>query len=469
MKKIIFSLTIILASLMNLHSQENVHSLYFLNEWSQRHTLNASFAPEYGYFSLPVLGGIEFGVKSNVGLSTFLYPPKDGSSEYMLFMNKQVGADEFLGKFKSDVYINQALNLNLLSIGLYILENDFVSFNFSLKEKLNVNVPKDLFRLMKEGMTQPTNHYDLKNFGIEQVNYMQAALGYSRDINSKIRVGVTAKLLMGISAEKINYNKFDVMLSDSEYKIRAEGSAEIMSGILSFEKDEDGQSDFTKIKTDFSGLIAGSGFAVDLGVTYKPIDKLTVAVAINDLGGISWKTDASQISKAVSEVSFTGFNGMDIQDMDISEQLEQMKEDLGNLVKFKDENASGNLFRGISHVANISAEYNVFSFLSLDILVGALWRNYNYGPVNVNDIVGAITVKPLSWITASGTYEITGIGGNKVGLSLNLSPKFINLYIATDYAFPKLNPQFIPIDNARVNFVLGGSIALGRGSKKDKE
>ena len=107
MKKVILSITILLVLILKLGAQENVHSLYFLNDWSQRHTLNAAFAPSFSYFSLPVFGGIELSVKSDMGLSTFIYPPVAGSSQYVTFLNKSVAANVFLDKLNPSTYINQ--------------------------------------------------------------------------------------------------------------------------------------------------------------------------------------------------------------------------------------------------------------------------------------------------------------------------------------------------------------------------
>ena len=42
------------------------------------------------------------------------------------------------------------------------------------------------------------------------------------------------------------------------------------------------------IDDNISGL-GGFGAAIDLGVTWKPIEHLTVSAALTDLGGISWK------------------------------------------------------------------------------------------------------------------------------------------------------------------------------------
>jgi len=120
MKRVIFSVTILLVSLINIYAQENVRSLYFLNEWSQRHTLNAAFAPEYGYFTLPVLGGVEISINSNSGLSTFLYESTDiNNTKPILFLNKNVDANTFLNKLDPTTYINQGLNLSLFSLGFY--------------------------------------------------------------------------------------------------------------------------------------------------------------------------------------------------------------------------------------------------------------------------------------------------------------------------------------------------------------
>lgn len=469
MKRVILSVTILLVSLINLHSQENVHSLYFLNEWSQRHTLNAAFAPEYGYFTLPVLGGVEISINSNSGLSTFLYESTDiNNTKPMLFLNKNVDANTFLNKLDPTTYINQGLNLSLFSLGFYTSKNSFWSFDLALKEKLNVNLPKDIFRLMKTGMTGSTNYFDLKGLEVEQTNYAQASLGYSKDINSKIRVGLNAKLLFGLSSERINYSQFDVNLDQDEFKIQAAGQSQVMSNLLTFEKDADNYYDFTQPTISASTFKpAGFGLAADLGVTYKPISKLTLAAGVNDLGYIKWKASSTQSGTAASNFSFAGFDEVDGDS--ISEQLEQIKEDASQLVKFKETSTVDDVVYKIPYNVNVSAEYSIFGNEKHDILLGLLWRNSNYASIAHNDFVGAITFKALSWFTLSGTYEISSKDVNRYGLALNISPSWINLYIASDYVAPKVNRQYIPIEKAHLNLAFGGSISLGNGKDADKD
>lgn len=467
MKKVILSIIILLVSMMKLGAQENVHSLYFLHDWSQRHTLNAAFAPSYGYFSLPVLGGVELSVRSNMGLSTFIYPPVAGTTQYVTFLNKSVAANLFLDKLSPSNYIDQRLSLNLFSLGFYTSQNSFWSFDLYLKEKLNMNLPKDLFKMMKLGMTSSFNSFDLKDLGVNQSNYLQASLGYSRDITKQLRVGVNAKLLLGLSAERINYSQFDVNLNATEYKIKAEGESMIMSNILSFEKDAQNHYDLTKPVINSGAKTAGTGVAFDLGVTYKPIPKLTLAAGINDLGSIKWKGASIQRGIAATNFSFAGFT--DLNSDSIDSKIDQLTDDASALIKFKDVGNSDNFKDVLPYNVNVSAEYSIFGNYKHDILVGLLWRNEKYATVRQNDIVGAITFKPFSSLSISGTYEVSSKDYNRLGLALNLAPKWINLFIASDYIIPKVNPQFIPIDNAKFNITFGGSISLGKGRDKDKD
>lgn len=467
MKRVIFSITILIASMINIFAQENVRSLYFLNEWSQRNTLNASFAPETGYFTLPVLGGVELSINSNVGLNTFLYPPVGNTLKYTTFMHKSVGASLFLDKLDPFSYVDQRLNLNLLSFGFHGSNSGFWNFGISLKEKMNVNLPKDLFRLMKSGMTGPTNTFDLKDLWVEQSNYAQVALGYSREINSQLRVGLTAKLLVGLSSERIKYDKFDVTLNNDQYSVSATGQSQIVSDMISFDKD--GQYyDLTQPSFSTSNLKpAGYGFAADLGVTYKPIPKLTLAAGINDLGMLNWKASSIKTGAAASNFSFTGFR--EVNSDSISAQMDQIQEDAKKLIKFKETSTVDDLVDNIPYNINVSAEYSIFNNENHDILVGVLYRNSKYASQVRNDVVASVTLKPLSWFTLSGTAEVTNENFNRYGVGLNLSPSWINLFIAADYLVPKVNKQYIPIEKANLNIAFGGSIGLGKGKDSDND
>lgn len=463
MKRTIISITILLVSFLSISAQ-TVNSMYFMDKWSQRNTYNASFAPESGYFTLPVFGGISLGVSTNVGVSNFIYPY---NSELVTFLHPSVDGQAFINGLNPDNYIRQSLNLNLFSFGFYTQDNSFWSLNVSMKENLNSNLPIDLFRLVKLGMVNTTNNiYNLKNLSVDQTDMAQISLGYSKDINPKIRVGANVKMLLGLSAQKINYTQFDVSLSESQFNVNAVGESLMMSDFISSEKDADNYYDLSKTKVNGSKLkTSGFGFAIDLGVTYKPIDKLTLAASINDLGSIGWDKSKTKRGVATGNIQFSGFSNVDVKNVDLNSQIDSLKNDLSKLVKFKDEAVSKNMTDIIPSTINISAEYSIFGNKKQDVTVGMLFQSYNSKMYSVNELVGAITLKPISWISFSATCEFLRKDANRIGLALNICPEWINLYVASDFISPKLNPQYLPINGTSMNISIGGSINIGRHKK----
>jgi outer membrane protein OmpA-like peptidoglycan-associated protein len=98
-----------------------------------------------------------------------------------------------------------------------------------------------------------------------------------------------------------------------------------------------------------------------------------------------------------------------------------------------------------------------------------LYQSYNSNLVHNNELIGALTLKPLSWLAFSGTYDILTKDYNRYGVAINFSPSWINLYIASDYVTPKINHQYLPIDKFNLNLSIGGSIVIGKPKDTDKD
>jgi outer membrane protein OmpA-like peptidoglycan-associated protein len=467
MKRAIISFTLLTFWLLSISSQ-NLNSTYFLNEWSHRNKSNASFAPEYGHFSF--FGVTQLNLSSNTGISNYLFKAP-GITKKVTFLHESVSAPLFLDNLESNIYIKQGLNLNLFSFGFYTLHNGFWTFDVSLKENLNVNLPKDLFRMAKVGMQYSQNMFDLKNLNINQSNMAEVSLGYSKDINKNLRVGFNAKLLVGLSYAQIKYDKFDVTLNNDKYALSASGESQIMSEFLTFEKDTENNYDFTKPKFDMSKLNpAGYGAAVDLGITYKPFKRLTLAAAINDLGYMNWNASSIKLGRANSNVVFTGFENVNVDSINVDKQLEQLKDDASNLVKFKDSIPVSNFRENIPYNINVSGEFSIFANNKHDILLGLLYHNYNSTNYKVNELVGALTLKPFSWFTVSGTYEFLREDFTRYGLAMNFSPRWINLFIASDFSAPRIDSKlYYPVDRFDFSLTFGGSFIIGKPRDSDKD
>lgn len=472
MKKTFIYISFLALAISGIRAQE-VSSTYFLNEKSQRNKHNAAFAPEYNYLGLPVFGGVKVNVGSNTALTNYVFP---GIPKPVSFLDSSINSQTFLNKLSPFASLKAGADVSLLSFGFYTKRNSFWSFDLSLKTKVNVDLPKDFFKIMKLGMATSNNLYNLKGFGGSVDLIGEAALGYSRDINPKLRVGVTTKLLVGLAKAKFNYSQFDFNLSSNHFEANSVGEMYIMAdpNLITLPKDSLNNFDLQKkITPNYSQIRpAGYGMAVDFGVTYKPNKHINLAAGLNDLGYMKWTSSSIIKGVATSNISYSGFSNINIDSIDssIKGQITKMTNAATDMTKFKEVVSTKDLFERVPFSSNLSAEYSIFGNDKHDILIGMLWNSYNREQFHKNQLMGALTLKPLSWFTLSGTYELLREDGYRYGLAFNFSPLWANFFIATDFFGPNMvQKQYIPLRPMDINITLGMHVPLGRFKDSDHD
>ena len=161
--------------------------------------------------------------------------------------------------------------------------------------------------------------------------YTEVGLGLSRQINSRLSVGGKVKVLLGIGNMDLKFNKV-TMSADIPSDARLaqlQDPAYLAANYNTTNKAQELLNEINKyhaslgisatLESSFKGLelvngeepdkkyiddidfdagkigIAGYGFGIDLGASYKILDNLTVSASILDLGFISWKKGATKI------------------------------------------------------------------------------------------------------------------------------------------------------------------------------
>ena len=261
-------------------AQQPLRSGYFLDGFYYRHQLNPAFAAERNYISIPVLGNINVEAQGNIGVSTFLYPYQ--GDRLTTFLNESVGADEFIGKLKDRNRFNVNLNLSVLSFGFHKW-GGFNTFDINLKSSTGFSLPSQLFEFMKLGMQGESTEYRMDNINIHTNNYAEVALGHSRQINERLRVGGKFKLLVGLGNASVKMNDVRVNLSQDKWMVQANGEMNTsVKGLYMPTKQESGKDvnteaekdlvDWENIDFDTPGL-SGMGAAIDLGASYHQLTK----------------------------------------------------------------------------------------------------------------------------------------------------------------------------------------------------
>lgn len=455
-------------------AQDANRSGYFLDGYTFRHNINPAFAPERNYISLPVLGNFGVSAMSNVGVNTFLY--KTESGQLTTFLNKSVGADEFLGKLSNNNKINAALGLDIVSFGFRGL-GGYNTVNIGTRVNMSANLPKDLFTFMKVGQTGPNTRYDFKDIRLKAMGYAEVALGHQHKITNELSVGAKVKFLLGLAHADAHIKTMDVTLGHDKWAVRAQGELNIGAGSglevpTNYESGKDldktekwNQINYDEIKYNSFGL-AGFGMAFDLGATYdmsRFVDGLTLSAALTDLGWIGWN-NAVKARTPDTSWEFDGFKEVAIMEdqendgyKNLDDQLDDMWDGLEDVANFEKVGNGGNN-TALAATFTLGAEYKMPFYQRLT--GGFLFTQRIAGCFSWTEGRFSANVKPTDWFDASINYAASTYGSS-FGWMLNFHPCGVNFFIGSDHQFFKVTPQFVPVGHASAQLTLGLNVTFG--------
>jgi hypothetical protein len=461
---------------MTAVAQEANRSGYFLEVYNFRHQLNPAFAPEQGYFSIPILANFGVGVNSNVGINKFLYKLPNG--DLTTFMNSQVDGDDFLSKLSANNKVLANMNLTVFSWGFRAFHG-FNTINVSLRTDVGVNVPKDLFTFMKLGQNDGANtQYSFGNIRFSARSFGEIALGHQHKITDELNIGAKLKFLVGLGYIDAQVSQMDVTLGYDKWQVLAQGQMNIAAGSgLRVPTNQESGKELDKPnranQIDYDGIdydkfdIGGTGMAVDLGATYDMhnlVEGLTLSASLLDLGSISWKNNIFAETPG-TQWSFNGFQNVAV-DSDqanyeqnkLGEQIDGIFDDLEDCVTFERKSSGGSRSVALNATSMIGAEY-VMPFY--DKLTGGVLLTHRFaGCFSWTEGRFSANLKPSRWFGLSVNYAASTFG-SALGWMLNLHPSGFTFFVGSDFQFFKVTPQYVPVGNASMQVNLGMSFTFG--------
>lgn len=450
-------------------SAQGLQSGYFMEGYTFRHLMNPAYAAERNYISIPVLGNVNVGSRGNVALSNFIFPYQ--GDQMTTFMNNSVNSTEFLSELKGNNHINADINMTLLAGG-FKAWGGFNTVDLSVRSTSAVNLPYGLLEFMKLGMQGSQTSYDMSDLGISSDNYMQLAVGHSRDISEKLRVGAKLKVLLGLAHADVKMTDMRVEMSQDKWMVSANGEMNMaLKGLVMPTKEESGrviddpsQNDLIDWENVDGGSVGltGFGLAVDLGATYRLTDNLSLSASLLDLGFLSWGNNVKGVTLN-QPWEFEGFQNIPVSpelgDDDpnsLKSQTEDLGEDLENYASFH-RAGTGSSSNMLGATLNIGVEYVLpaydrlcFGFLSTSRIQGRY--SWTEGRLSAN-------VTPIDWVDAGVNLAVSNYGAS-FGWMVNFHPKGFNFFVGMDRLMGKVNPQFIPVDNMNMNLSFGMNVTF---------
>lgn len=478
---------------------------YFMEGTHYRQQLNPALTPTKGYFNLPVIGAVNATVGStSLGYQDIIDIIDDGDDFYT--------KPDFMNRLKDNNKLNVNFSTEILSAGWYKGKN-FWSFNIGLRTDIGANLTKNMFTFLNEMETVEENwrnsNYDISGQQLNINAYTEIGLGLSRQINSRLTVGARVKALLGIGNMELKLNRVAMsanLPSDQQinqwssesywnsmtpsqaaqaaqelkdkfnnYHANLTVGAELKSSFKGLElQEEEGKDYVTDFDFDSGKLgIAGYGFGIDLGASYKILDNLTVSASVLDLGFISWSKSSTKIASANPDpIDIKGSTYANMVDPNnpntVMNAVNQLQNDAQgymdrvtngdvldyDMLQLEVSDAKESRKSRLASTLVLGAEYG---FFNNKLAVGVLSTTRFVQPDALTELTFSANYRPKSWFNVAFSYSAIQSAGKSFGLGLKLGP----LFVGTDYMFLGKNSN-------SVNGFVGVSIPLG-GRKASKE
>ena len=352
-------------------------------------------------------------------------------------------------------------------VGIMLLSGGFSAFGgyntieLSSKTSFGMSLPYELFEFAKNIGNKT---YNIGDINVHAMSYAELALGHSRQINEKLRVGAKVKFLFGLGRAdlKLQNMKADLAPND-KWTVSGQAVADVSMKGFSYVTETDEYNDpdrgeYDKVgDVDLDGFgLCGFGMAVDLGAVYQINEDWRVNAAVLDLGFISWSNNMQAVNRS-DMFEFGGFHDISVKDgsgVDIEDQTDKYGDQIADFINLKDNGDQGGRTTGIGATINVGAEYNL-----------PVYRKITFGALSSTRIKGAYTWTegrlsanwtPLSWIDGGVSFAVNNFTAS-MGWVLNIHPKGYNFFIGMDHLLGKMSKEYIPLSsNASIN--LGMSI-----------
>ncbi len=399
---------------VNLAFSQVEGTMPFMKSLPQITYYNPAFKPEYKFsFGLP-------------GSSVF-YQYSNNGFNYNDFISKQNGdltADmgKLYAKMKGENYINNNVQADLLRMSVKANARLYLTFNVTAKTYSRLMLPKELVGVFANGTAAYVNNTAALSPQAEALSYAEIGLGAAYTVNKKLTVGAKLKLLKGAMNVTTQKALFNLSLSDT-YAITAKGDADIRtSGVHNLNQTG---YDAGKNWRDFTN---NTGFAFDLGATYRLIDRLTVGVSVIDIGGITWENDlyGYQLDPKKASYTFAGIDAKKLLDGN-SDYTSSLSDSLDAKFKFT-EGRIGSYYTALPTKMYATGVYE----LKKNLTVGALLSAENFRGRFMTGFTASLNREFGRRVGASLSYTITNSSFNNLGagLSFNFAP--IQIYFVGD-------------------------------------
>lgn len=386
---------------------------YLMNALPQYVNSNPAFVPKYKFtLGLPVISSFQASYTNNGFNYNDLVKKENG--KYVADLST------WAKNLPSKNYVGTSFQTDLFRLGIRINAKMYFTLSSTLKGNGRAMIPKEMASLLVNGTSPYIGQTITMSPEIQLNSYLENAIGASIQVTDELRVGGRIKILNGLVSAKTETSAFGLSLNDT-YQITATGNLRVSSsGLYNFT-----DSNFS-FENEYRNYFKNTGWGVDLGATYKLMDKITLAASLVDIGQINWKNNLYEYS--LTNASYT-FDGIQIDQL-LDGNSSYFDAQMDSLEKeFDIQEVQGNSFRTpLPGKIYMSGSFDV----TKSFTVGALLYGEKYQgrfetgwSALLNKNFGRVLSTSVSYTISNRSFNNLG-----AGVSFNFAP--FQLYVVGD-------------------------------------
>jgi hypothetical protein len=464
LSKIYRLLAVIAVSLLTLGSQAQDRTLFNMRQLPQSSLLNPAVQPEGSFFmTFPGYSSFQVGFSNNGFSYHDLIHKETGPQKDSLVLD----IENLESKLKDINYLRQDFSYDILHFGFKVKEMYF-TFGMSAKQTFRFGYPKDIVSI-KNGnwnpLTNETKDIKLSGLTVDGTAYGEISLGISREINSKLTVGIRPKLLLG--SMNMTSTKSDILLHTNADGTELTANTDVEMNVSAPMKvkrdaqDNFDEADFSQAGDDvmknfvFTG---NNGYAIDLGLTYKLSDSLVFSASLVDFGLINWKNNTFKLySKGTYKTDGTDITSEFRDNSNSVDPWEQLGDTLESIFKPKD--VEGKKYKSyLNPKIYLAANYN----LNDKIGFGILSRNEIIHGNLIPELTFSVITNPSRFFSFNLSYSLMSRTYDHVGAGMSLRLGGMQLYFVSD----NVTAAIYPHKRRAADIRFGANLVFGVKKKK---
>jgi len=424
------------------------NTIYWLQGIPQASYSNPALMPQPRfYIGMPAVSSIYAGLGSS-GFAPGDFLRKDAMDNFYW------DEDNMLSKLRKKNIFDVDAQVDILGFG-FRANRSYLSFNITEKVRARAAYPEDLILLLLKG----NDHFRLEGrpgsfagLGIDFTHYREFGMSYAREFGDRLTAGLRLKALQGMAGMWFERNNISLVTDPENYNLLVNADLLVnLSLPVSLQPIDSLDSDFEfeVDPFDYFSNTKNLGGAIDIGLTFKPTEKLTLAFSAIDVGLINWKSEAENFAMK-GEFEFQGIDLTDLFGNDNSGN-ENLLDSIRNIFDIQETKHHYRTMLPMKFY--LSAAYDLSPRHKIALLSMAEFYNASWYP----SFTFSYNVKPIHAFSLALSYSVIHWNYYNIGAGfyLNLGP--MQLYLVSNNFFLAVQPHTVQAANLHfgINWVFG--------------